>query len=221
MDKSEIVRFYNGYIDRQARIGVNRRHETIFKYLLDFGLKKDSKVLEIGCGIGTLSGLIINYLSEEGQFVGIDISDKSIEIAKNTYSKFKNVEFKTFDVTENNLATYFDIVILPDVLEHIPLELHDKLFYNLSKIILPQGVLLINIPHARFQEWLKKYEKEKMQIVDQVVEYDFIVKNLSEHNFEILFSKVYSLWRKPFDYQVVVAVVKGDVAFEEISEKGE
>ena len=75
--KEQVEEFYNTFKEHQKKLGVNIRHRTIFKNLRKAGLKNDSKVLEIGCGIGTVSGLILKYISQ-GSFVGVDISIESI-----------------------------------------------------------------------------------------------------------------------------------------------
>ncbi|MCW3076152.1 MAG: hypothetical protein JWO32_761, partial [Bacteroidetes bacterium] len=89
--KEQVENFYNSYKEKQKKIGVNIRHRTILKNLKSVGLKSDSKVLEIGCGIGTVSGLIIKSIPE-GKFTGVDISSESIEMAKKLYPA-KNAEF--------------------------------------------------------------------------------------------------------------------------------
>jgi len=65
----------------KKKIGVSVRHRLIFKKLKEIGLLSNSNVLEIGCGIGTVSTLIIPFINA-GKFVGCDISPKSIELAK-------------------------------------------------------------------------------------------------------------------------------------------
>ncbi len=79
--KEEVEKFYNTFKEHQNKLGVNIRHRTIFKNLKKQGLKTDSQVLEIGCGIGTVSSLILKYIIK-GKFVGVDISAESILLAK-------------------------------------------------------------------------------------------------------------------------------------------
>ncbi len=70
----------------------NSRHRTIFKNLKKAGLQSNSSVLEIGCGIGSLSGLIINHLSN-GFFVGADISSQTIGFLKKKYADRNRTDF--------------------------------------------------------------------------------------------------------------------------------
>lgn len=72
--------YYNEYSTRQKKIGVNERHHSILKKLKKTGLKPSDSVLEIGCGIGTFTGLLSKYINK-GNVLAVDLSPKSIEIA--------------------------------------------------------------------------------------------------------------------------------------------
>ena len=59
--KENVKKYYDDYVSRQRKYGITPRHLFILKRLKKFGLKSNSKVLEIGSGIGTLSLLIVNH----------------------------------------------------------------------------------------------------------------------------------------------------------------
>ena len=92
-DKVEVSNWYNSYSVRQLKTGVNLRHYTIINELIGAGLKRNSRVLEIGCGVGTLTGLMLRYL-RRGMVVSTDISDESVEIARQLYGGTRRAEFK-------------------------------------------------------------------------------------------------------------------------------
>ena len=79
--KENVKKFYDDYIPRQKKYGVTPRHHFILKRLKQYGLNSNSKVLEIGCGIGTLSSIIIKEVNN-GFFLGCDISEESIKVCK-------------------------------------------------------------------------------------------------------------------------------------------
>lgn len=205
IENSKVKEYYNTYTTRQKKVGVNERHQSILKQLINAGLTKNSSVLEIGCGIGTLSGLILKHLSINGSLTAYDISDKSIEMAKQSFLKYKNGHFFCADVTQTEIMGMFDVIVLPDVIEHIPTENHQNLFKGLHQNLKESGFMLIHLPHESFQKWLIKNTPEAMQIIDQPISFDSITRTLYDNNFEIIFSKVYSVWVKPFDYQFVIA----------------
>ncbi|MGD9991915.1 MAG: class I SAM-dependent methyltransferase [Salinivirgaceae bacterium] len=205
MIKNKGVRdYYNKYVERQQRIGVNARHHSIMQKLIDAGLLKHHKVLEIGCGIGTQSGLILKYLSPTGALISYDLSEKSIEIAQKKYSKHKNVQFICADLTEYNIEGAFDVIVLPDVIEHIPLEKHPILFDKLRKVLKLDGFMFIHIPFPFYQDWLHKNRPELLQIIDQPVHLSLLSDNLTQSGFFIQELKNYSVFTKPYDYQYIV-----------------
>ncbi|MFO0322969.1 MAG: hypothetical protein ACK504_11150 [Bacteroidota bacterium] len=91
--KEEIKDYYdNTFKDYQKKIGINIRHQTKFKNLKKLGLKPNSNVLEIGCGIGSVSHLILKYITNRG-FVGLDIRLESIKMSQLNNSFHKKAEF--------------------------------------------------------------------------------------------------------------------------------
>jgi hypothetical protein len=59
---TDVSAFYDEFVDRQTRVGVNRRHRAIVDWLLRFGMKPDDSVLELGCGVGTVTELVSKEL---------------------------------------------------------------------------------------------------------------------------------------------------------------
>lgn len=93
---------------------------------------KESAILEIGCGIGG----ILYYLKAHGagRLQGIDISAEQIAVA----NKYVQVSAETCDVFDFLSTTQikYDIIIMYDLIEHIPknriLELIEQLFSALK-----------------------------------------------------------------------------------------
>jgi cyclopropane fatty-acyl-phospholipid synthase-like methyltransferase len=164
--KEQVKEYYDTFKEHQKQLGINIRHRTIFKNLKSAGLKPNSNVLEIGCGIGTVSNLILKYITE-GSFVGLDISPESINMAKNFNAFHKNAEFMVNDMSNFTHKTKFDFVVFPDVLEHIPVEQHANIFETVSKLTTPDAVILINIPEPNYLNWVRENDPKKLQIIDQ------------------------------------------------------
>ncbi len=99
MANEEIVEFYDEHSKKQIDKGINIRHYKLFKKIINAGLKKNFTVLEVGCGIGTLTSLIISYL-KNGRLVATDISGKNIDIAKKQFAKNTKVDFLVSDMKD-------------------------------------------------------------------------------------------------------------------------
>ena len=201
--KQQIEEFYNTYKEKQKKIGVNIRHRTILKNLKALGLQSNSNVLEVGCGIGTVSGLILKNITN-GKFVGVDISDESIELAKKLYSNFKNAEFITNDMSAFTHKTVFDFVVLPDVLEHIPVEQHHNLFKVIHLVSSPNAIVLINIPEPNCLNWIRKHNPEKLQIIDQSLSMQDLLNNCYPNGFKLYSMNSYALQYEENEYTSIV-----------------
>lgn len=201
--KQQVEEFYNTFKEHQKKLGVNIRHRTIFKNLKKIGLKPDSRVIEVGCGIGTVSSLILKYITQ-GKFVGIDISDESIALAKKINAVYTNAEFLVNDMSAFHHSLKFDFVVLPDVLEHIPVEQHDNLFKVLSAVTTPDATVLINIPEPNCLNWTRKVHPEKLQIIDQSLSMQDLLNNSYPHGFKLFSMNSYALQYTENDYTCIV-----------------
>ena len=109
------------------------------------------KVLELGCGEG---GNLLPFVEMGAYCVGVDLEASKIEGGKVFMSSFiesgnldlrnENIYDKKF---ENEFFGKFDLVILKDVIEHVP----DKVAIvgQIAKYLNPQGVLFVGWPPWR------------------------------------------------------------------------
>ena len=65
---------------------------------LKSNIKKDDKVLDIGCGGGQTTFEVSEMVGENGYVIGADISKILLDLAKSKYASTKNLEFKYCDV---------------------------------------------------------------------------------------------------------------------------
>tara|TARA_B110000046_G_scaffold91690_1_gene99672 strand:+ start:1351 stop:2064 length:714 start_codon:yes stop_codon:yes gene_type:complete len=204
MKKSDVIWFYDEFSSQQIDAGINRRHLSIDNWSRKFGLKDSDNVLEIGCGIGTQTELLSNRISK-GQIDSFDISSKSIDIAKKRLNKRDNVTFTVGDITEVKLKTnFYDFILLPDVLEHIPFKEHDKLFEQISFAAKIQAKILIHIPDPYYNQWVSIHRPELQQIIDQNLFMPLIIKPIYDAGLCIEYLKTYDLHANNGDYQVIL-----------------
>jgi len=130
-------------------------------YFKELGqLKPNHKVLEVGSGIGRMAIPLTGYLSEEGEYRGLDIVSDGIKWChKKITPRFPNFQFQLADVY-NNLYhpkgkhkaeeyafpypdNHFDFIFLTSVFTHmLPVELENYLA-QISRVLKPGGSCLI------------------------------------------------------------------------------
>ncbi len=98
----------------ETEILVEKAIETIKK---DFAEKSLIKVLDIGTGSGNIAISLAKFLGEKVYVIGIDISEKAIEVANENakLNNVKNVQFIQFDFFNDELtkkfANQFDVIV--------------------------------------------------------------------------------------------------------------
>lgn len=204
--KEEIESYYDQYVQRQSQVGVNARHRSIMSFLKKQGMGSGHRVLEVGCGIGTLTSLISKQVSN-GSVVACDISPDSIEFAQKFWSKATNVHWQVTDMSDFIAEQPFDYIVLPDVLEHIPVDQHPQLFQILKRVSHDHTLVVAHFPHPKGTEWSRVHRPEKLQIVDQCLRADELMVNAYAAGFNLNCFESYSLWEEPYDYQRFVLSV--------------
>ncbi|MCG3166772.1 MAG: Ubiquinone biosynthesis O-methyltransferase [Bacteroidia bacterium] len=203
MEKKDIEGFYNNFSEEYTKLGLNRRHRLILKKLIAAGLQKNHRVLEIGCGVGQVTGLMSDYLSN-GMVVACDISPEGIELAKKIHRKRGNIQFTVSDMTDFKHDVTFDFVVLPDVIEHIPVENHKDLFRVIKQNISMDGTVAINTPTPFYQEWLHKKHPEGLQIIDQPIYTNDLLNSVYPNGFYLERLENYCIRHKEADYQWIL-----------------
>lgn len=135
----------------KAEGGLHPKHRIMnyHQFFVD-NIKEGDTVLDIGCGNGALT---FDLSKKAKKVVGIDISKKNIETAKNKYGS-ANIEYKAGDATKDLSNQTFDAIVLSNVLEHIE-DRQD--FLNKIKKLAPK--ILIRVPMIN-RDWITPYKKE-------------------------------------------------------------
>jgi len=98
------------------------------------------RVLDIGCGDGFISKMIIE---KENKVVGIEIAENAIKKCKK-----KGIEVHDLDLNsdwQKKLPGKFDVVYAGEIIEHIFDT--DKFLVNIRKALKPDGHLVIDTPN--------------------------------------------------------------------------
>lgn len=118
--------------------------DTSLAYFLKFKLNKDIRILDIGCNYGSL---IYNlYKIGYKDVYGIDVDKKRLNMGKNKYKMVSNKMFlysgKRIPFKDN----YFDVVLMFDVMEHIP-NLRKYLKNEVYRVLKNKGILIFQTPN--------------------------------------------------------------------------
>ncbi len=167
--------WYDEFVSHQQQTGINIRHRTILRDAKRAGLRNGMQVLEIGCGIGTLTTLLAKA-NPAGNVLAVDISPKSIELARRNLASRKHVRFLVSDMSNFKVNERFDMAVLPDVIEHIPVEQHPALFATIAAHLTADGRVLINVPNAQLLEYLHKHSPQTLQVIDQPIHLDQLLQ---------------------------------------------
>lgn len=76
------------------------RNEFTRQLLIDSGIHKGMRILDVGCGTGDVSILAADLTEDNGEIIGIDTSESSLEIAKkNAFeNNLSSVKFVCADI---------------------------------------------------------------------------------------------------------------------------
>lgn len=104
-----------------------------------------SKILDIGCSIGTLGKQIKQ--ENDVEVIGIEIDKDMASEAHKSLDKVITADVETLCLDTYFPSTYFDCVILADIIEH----LKDpwNLLKNTSSILSDNGLVIACIPNIR------------------------------------------------------------------------
>ena len=144
--------------DDTLEVAQNNKIDHIIKKL---NLKPNQKVLDIGCGWGTLAIDIAKKTKCE--VVGITLSENQLEYAKQKAKEMNlenQVEFRLVDYRQLNEK--FDRVVSVGMFEHVGRNFYKKYFNKVYDFLNEDGVALIHTigsvsPPRSPQPWITKY----------------------------------------------------------------
>lgn len=122
---------------------VGRRH--VLLTILDKYIKRNAqssrRILDVGCGTGTMLG----YLARYGQAQGIDADEEAVRFCRER--GVANVQLVTTPTLPFEDGA-FDLITILDVLEHIDDDAGT--LRELYRLLRPGGALLVSVPAYRF-----------------------------------------------------------------------
>jgi trans-aconitate 2-methyltransferase len=213
--------FYDAFLQSRMlsyRVGNNPRIRKAGKRVLEY-VDPESHVLELGCGIGIVTERVAKQATR-GRVLACDLSENNIWYAQQTV-KHSNVEFLVCDVltefatVRSRIVKPVDVVVLVDVIEHLPASSHGELFQHIQSVAAPNSVVVLTYPSSFYQRFLREKKPAELQPLDEDIEPAKLVANAEAAGF---FLSHYSLENVWLTRQYVHCVFERDLECEEIRE---
>ena len=104
--------------------------------------KQKLRILDIGCGNGSLS----NFLAQQGyEVVGVEESESGVRLANETFPNCHFIQGSIYNLPYSEIGNQFDIVLAAEVIEH--LFYPKELARSAKKLLKPNGRLIMTTPY--------------------------------------------------------------------------
>ena len=123
--------------------GVNRPNSRMVVEMA--GIKPGDRVLDVGCGTGSLTLTAKGYSGASGSVCGIDASPEMVDAARKKATRSgSEVVFEVGLIEQLNFpAASFDVVISRLVIHHLPDDLKRRGFAEIFRVLKPGGLFFI------------------------------------------------------------------------------
>jgi SAM-dependent methyltransferase len=133
-------------------------------------------VLELGCGFGRITQLLLSNYANITEYLAVDISPDQIENAKSLLSSIKvtnhvKLDFLVSDIQSLRLEKEYDLVILSEVLLHI---LPTEIDFIIKKLITLSKKHIINI------DWYEDHPPKSQASHNFIHQYETLYKKYTE-----------------------------------------
>ena len=202
----DLLKSINSFTQKAYNLAAQRYHllfnnemnekEYDRKLLNDFAARfnKDSLVCDAGCGPSAHIG---RYLFDKGiKVIGVDISEKCIEIAKlyNPDMKFECADFSDLPFDDNSfdgVISYYSIINTPKIYVN-------KIFTEFRRVLKTNGYLLVAVKEGTTEGYNDELLGIKTKNYFSLFTKDEIISYFKESGFTLEFIDQ----RNPYDFEI-------------------
>lgn len=132
---------------RYPLVGAQKRTKELVRWELDAG--PGESLLDVCCGTGDFAGFV------EGPYMGVDLNERFVGLAKDRYAGDSSKRFEVMDATRMRLGSAsFDRAMIVNAMHHFDDDLNRKILAELSRVVRERIVIVDAIPDP--EGWLKK-----------------------------------------------------------------
>lgn len=200
----ESLEFYNQFDNKLIKdyANANKRLKSAIENLAKFiPFKNDIEILDIGCGIGW-STFEFSRFFPKAIVQGIDLSPILIKKAKTLFNNH-NLSYDVFDITKDIPKNTFDVIVMIDVYEHIPIHHRNDFHLSLLNLLKEDGRIIMACPSVFHQNYLKENNPEGLQPIDEDIDQNVIQGLGRDIEGEIIYFEYQKIWRA-YDYLYAV-----------------
>ncbi len=166
-------------------------------------LGKGAIVLDLGCG----NGRAVKYLVDKGfQGIGVDMSDKMLELAKKHVPKGKYYR-KDFTKLEFN-PNSFDAVVSFFALNHIPKEQFKEVMVSCKRFLKKGGLLLLGMVKGESEGLFEGFYGKKMSLYGAGYTKKELIDILKSNGYDILKTGIEHFKGKYFEEDDIYILAK-------------
>jgi len=184
--KVETKGFMARYYDALLNIATFGKYSLFTKKAIQLmGINSKDKILDLGTGTGENAYLMTQSLSQEGNFIGIDISWEMISQFKRKCAGFPNAKIINARIDETlPFKLKFDKVFISFVLHGFPQAIRETVIKNVFSLLKNNGSFFI-LDYNEFS--IPFYLKIPFELFECPYMFDFIKRDwekiLSKHGF--------------------------------------
>ncbi len=181
--------FYDQIADvHNLSFKVNGYRQSLEKYLVNknLALPEHFRALDAGCGTGMMTSALYRSGLRPQQTIALDLSGKSLEIARKEFIDDKKVVHNSVRYVQGNILSLpfednsFDLILTCGVLEYVPL---DAGFTEIQRVLKPAGyVVFVPIRPSLMGKVLERMYSFKTPKTKQVLRTVHSHFNVVEHH---------------------------------------
>lgn len=137
------------------------------------------RLVDIGCGDGRLTREIARRFPDRS-VSGVDYSPRAILLAQAMNQDLGDrVQFEASDINLwDDKSPAYDVAILMEVLEHVPLDQVSKFVSAVARMISPGGRLILTVPHKNKPVEYKHFQHFDTAGLIAAIEPDFVIESI-------------------------------------------